>query len=48
MLGTVWMTGCHSWYKTDEGKLLAIWPAPAREYAKTLSKFVPEEYELKT
>lgn len=47
-IGTVWLTGCHSWYITDEGKLFAIWPAPARKYAQLLSKFVPEDYDLKS
>lgn len=44
---TVWLSGCRSWYKTENGKVITIWPDYARHYAETLAKFVPSEYELK-
>jgi cation diffusion facilitator CzcD-associated flavoprotein CzcO len=30
--GTVWMSGCKSWYQNDEGRNLAIWPGYTVEY----------------
>jgi cation diffusion facilitator CzcD-associated flavoprotein CzcO len=29
---TVWMTGCHSWYKTEAGKVTNNWPGFAFQY----------------
>jgi hypothetical protein len=26
MLDTVWMAGCHNWYKTASGKVTNNWP----------------------
>lgn len=31
--GTVWQTGCASWYKRDDGKNFTIWPATTYGYA---------------
>ena len=31
--GTVWQTGCASWYKRDDGKNFTIWPGTTYGYA---------------
>jgi cation diffusion facilitator CzcD-associated flavoprotein CzcO len=48
MPSTVWATGCQSWYKTEQGKVLFIWPGYSHEFAKIIKEFVPNDYELIT
>jgi cation diffusion facilitator CzcD-associated flavoprotein CzcO len=33
--GSVW-SGCRSWYRTDDGKNIAIWPGFTREYVRAV------------
>ena len=35
--GSVWTT-CQSWYRTDAGKVVALWPGYTREYQKAIAK----------
>ena len=35
--GSVWTT-CQSWYRTDSGKVVALWPGYTREYQRAIAK----------
>ncbi len=39
MGGTVWMSGCRSWYMNDEGKVHALWPYSSLRFRAELSHF---------
>ena len=41
--GTAW-TQCHSWYRTESGRIVANWPGYMREYAQRTATFEPAEY----
>ncbi len=41
--GTAW-TGCDSWYRDREGRIVANWPGYMREYLESTREFVPSEY----
>ena len=43
--GTVWTTGCSSWYQGPDG-LPELWPYPPRDYLALLSRRDDEEYVL--
>jgi cation diffusion facilitator CzcD-associated flavoprotein CzcO len=43
--GSVW-TGCHNWYRTDSGRVVANWPGMASEYRRRTARFDPADYEL--
>jgi len=43
--GTVW-TGCRSWYRTDSGKIVALFPGFTREYVRALAHSDPAAYQL--
>nr|WP_300017345.1 NAD(P)/FAD-dependent oxidoreductase [Pseudonocardia sp.] len=43
--GTVW-TGCRSWYRTENGRIVNNWPGLMREYRRRTSTFDPAEYEV--
>jgi hypothetical protein len=43
--GTAW-TGCDSWYRNGEGRIIANWPGYMGEYAKATEKLNPSEYNL--
>lgn len=44
--GTVWASGCQSWYLNAAGKNTTIWPALTVTYRKQTRKVNPAEYEL--
>jgi cation diffusion facilitator CzcD-associated flavoprotein CzcO len=41
--GTAW-TGCDSWYRDREGRIVANWPGYMREYLQSTQAFAPSEY----
>jgi hypothetical protein len=41
--GTAW-TGCDSWYRDREGRIVANWPGYMREYLQSTQAFAPAEY----
>ena len=43
--GTAW-TRCDSWYRDEEGRIVANWPGYMREYFERASRLDPAEYEL--
>lgn len=43
--GTAW-TGCDSWYRTDDGRIVANWPGYMREYVARTAEIDPSEYVL--
>lgn len=42
--GSVW-TGCRSWYRTANGRIVNNWPGLMREYRRRTSRFDVTEYE---
>jgi cation diffusion facilitator CzcD-associated flavoprotein CzcO len=44
--GTVWGTGCSSWYLNDEGKNTTIWPDFTFKFRKETRHFVPQDHEI--
>ncbi len=45
--GTVWETGCHSWYTTATGRNTNNWPAYTFRYRRQLRRFDVGEYEAR-
>ena len=43
--GTAW-TGCDSWYRDEQGRIVANWPGYMREYLERTRRFEPSEYEF--
>ena len=43
--GSVWST-CRSWYRTDAGKIVALWPGFTREYTTGLQQTDWSEFDL--
>ena len=41
--GTAW-TRCDSWYRDEQGRIVANWPGYMREYVEQTSELDPEEY----
>jgi cation diffusion facilitator CzcD-associated flavoprotein CzcO len=41
--GTAW-TDCDSWYRDEDGRIVANWPGYMREYLERTRKFDPAEY----
>jgi cation diffusion facilitator CzcD-associated flavoprotein CzcO len=41
--GTAW-TGCDSWYRDEQGRIVANWPGYMREYMEATRVFDPAEY----
>jgi cation diffusion facilitator CzcD-associated flavoprotein CzcO len=37
LAGSVWTT-CHSWYRTDGGKVVALWPGFTAEYQRAIAR----------
>lgn len=46
MEGTVWQTGCASWYLDDTGRNATLWPDWTWRYRWETSGFDPRQYEL--
>ena len=44
--GSVWQTGCTSWYLDSEGRPVAVWPGTTAEFRKTTREVWLEEYEV--
>ncbi|MFM8862124.1 MAG: flavin-containing monooxygenase [Acidimicrobiia bacterium] len=42
--GTVWASGCDSWYQDAQGRIDAIWPGTTIEYWWRTRRFHPERY----
>jgi hypothetical protein len=43
--GTAW-TACDSWYRDNEGRIVANWPGYMREYAEATSRLDDSEFRL--
>jgi cation diffusion facilitator CzcD-associated flavoprotein CzcO len=43
--GTAW-TACDSWYRTEQGRIVANWPGSMKEYLERTERLDPSEYEL--
>lgn len=46
MQGTVWLTGCQSWYLSDDGSNYTLWPRLTWQYRLRTAKFHPKAYAL--
>ena len=46
MKGTVWSTGCNSWYQQDDGKNVAIWPYSTWRFWLETRRVKESEYEF--
>ncbi|MFN2615952.1 MAG: flavin-containing monooxygenase [Thermoleophilaceae bacterium] len=44
--GTVWTTGCSSWYLDDTGRNATLWPDWTFRFRQRTRRFDPAEYEL--
>ncbi|GAA2060425.1 NAD(P)/FAD-dependent oxidoreductase [Streptomyces albiaxialis] len=44
--GSVWQTGCTSWYLDAEGRPVAVWPGTTGEFRKITREVWLEEYEV--
>ncbi|WP_247662781.1 NAD(P)/FAD-dependent oxidoreductase [Micromonospora sp. U21] len=48
MAGTVWQTGCSSWYLDTTGRNTTIWPGFATSFRMRLRRFRPADYRTAT
>ena len=48
MQGTVWNTGCASWYLDANGRNSTLWPDWTWRFRRRLASFDPADYELGT
>jgi cation diffusion facilitator CzcD-associated flavoprotein CzcO len=48
MKGTVWNTGCASWYLDDTGRNATLWPDWTFRFRERAAKFDPAAYDLHT
>ena len=48
MTGTVWETGCQSWYLDSTGRNTTIWPGFATSFRMRLRRFRPADYQVAT
>jgi hypothetical protein len=46
-VGTAW-TQCDSWYRDDQGRIVANWPGYMREYVEATSELNAAEFRLVT
>jgi cation diffusion facilitator CzcD-associated flavoprotein CzcO len=46
MTGTVWQSGCDSWYKDTTGRVSTIWPGYTWSYRLRTRRFDPTDYEV--
>jgi hypothetical protein len=44
--GTVWASGCNSWYINRQGRNTAIYPAPTSQYRRLMRRFDPRSYKV--
>lgn len=47
LAGTVWASGCNSWYINRQGRNTAIYPAPTSQYRQLMGRFDPESYAVR-
>ena len=45
LASSVW-SQCRSWYRAENGRIVAIWPGFTREYVKAVRQPDPAAYEL--
>ena len=45
--GTVWTTGCSSWYLDDTGRNATLWPDWTWRFRQRTARFDPAAYELR-
>jgi len=48
MEGTIWMSGCTSWYQADNGKVTTLWPGFTAEYRARTMRVNPRNYNFVT
>ena len=48
MAGTVWSTGCKSWYLDSEGRNPTLWPDWTWRFRQRTARFNPDDFELTT
>jgi cation diffusion facilitator CzcD-associated flavoprotein CzcO len=48
MEGTVWNTGCASWYLDDTGRNATLWPDWTFAFRRRTARFDPDDFELET
>ena len=46
MAGTVWMTGCQSWYLDATGRNATLWPGYVTSYRLRLRRFRTADYAV--
>jgi cation diffusion facilitator CzcD-associated flavoprotein CzcO len=46
MRGTVWASGCKSWYLDDRGKNVTLWPTSPTRYWLRTRRFSPDDYSF--
>ncbi len=46
MAGTIWMSGCTSWYQASNGKVTTLWPGFTAEYRARTLRVNPRNYNL--
>ena len=46
MKGTVWATGCHSWYQSADGRIDTLWPGFTWQYWLDTRRFDASQYEF--
>jgi cation diffusion facilitator CzcD-associated flavoprotein CzcO len=44
--GTVWQSGCKSWYQAADGKNRALWPGSVLEYIRRTKRLEPSDYRF--
>jgi len=47
LAGTVWASGCSSWYISRSGRNTTLFPGPASRYRRLMSRFDPGAYEVR-
>ena len=48
MKGTVWTSGCSSWYADHTGRIAALWPDWTWAFRRRTARFDPADYRLRT
>ena len=46
MIGTVWASGCQSWYSDASGRITTIWPDHTFRYRKRTRRLIDGDYEF--
>jgi cation diffusion facilitator CzcD-associated flavoprotein CzcO len=46
MHGTVWETGCSSWYQDERGRNVSLWPGFTFDFRKCTARFDPRRYRI--